>query len=142
MRTNVYEILDEFKTATTKQGRLDVLQKNGSSLLKDWLQGCFHPAIKFTINEMPPYKSEEVPAGLSYSNMGEAMARVYLFLEESQRVPPNLTNKRKEELLIQLLEGMEPKEAELFAGMIMKNVKVPYLTAPLIREAFPGLLPE
>ena len=74
--------------------------------------------------------------------MTDAIGRVYLFTKGNPRVPPALTEKRKNEILIQILESLEKEEANVFAGMLMKNLKVPHLTAKLIHEALPGLLPE
>jgi hypothetical protein len=45
-------------------------------------------------------------------------------------------------LLIQILESLEKNEADVYANMIKKDLKVPHLTAKLANEAFPGLLPE
>ena len=63
-------------------------------------------------------------------------------MEGHPKVAPNLTLERKEQLLIQILESLEKNEAEVFANMIKKDLKIPHLTAKLANEAFPGLLPE
>ena len=106
------------------------------------LQGAFSPNVKFSIKKIPEYKSENVPAGMSYNHINDALNRVYLFQEDHPRCPPALTEKRKIELLIQILEALEPKEADVFASMIKKDLKISHLTPALIKEAFPGLLPE
>lgn len=139
---NVYEVLDDFRNATTKQDRLDVLRRNGSFAVKSILQGAFDPRVKFTIKEVPKYNKVDVPPGLSYSHMTDALSRVYLWTEGNPKRPVGLTEKRSTELLLQLLESLEPKEAEVFANMIRKDLKVPHLTVKLVNEAFPGLLPE
>jgi hypothetical protein len=139
---NVYEVFDEFKTAKTKQERIDVLRKNKNFAVMSVLQGAFSPNVKFTIEKIPEYKSENVPPGMSYNHINDALSKVYLFVEGHPRCPPALTEKRKIELLIQLLESLEPKEAEVFVSMIKKDLKISYLTPTLINEAFPGLLPE
>lgn len=139
---NVYEVLDDFRNATTKQDRLDTLRRNESFALKSILQGAFDPRVKFTVNKVPEYNKVDVPPGLSYSHMTEALSKVYLWTEGSPKRPEGLTEKRATELLLQLLESLEPKEAEIFASMLRKDLKVPHLTVKLINEAFPGLLPE
>lgn len=139
---NIYEVFDEFKNAKTKQDRIEVLRRNNNYALLNVLQGAFDNNIKFTIKKLPEYNKVDVPPGLSYSHMTEALSRVYLFVEGNTRRPEGLTEKRAEEILIQLLESLEEKEAEVFANMIRKDLKVPYLTSNLINEAFPGLLPE
>jgi hypothetical protein len=139
---NVYEVLNDFKAATTKADRLDVLKRNDTFALRSILQGTFAPNIKFRMKDVPEWKRVEVPPGLSYSHMTEALSRAYLFVEGHPRRPEGLTDKRETELLIQLLESLEPQEAEIYAGMIRKDLKVPYLTAKLVNEAFPGLVPD
>lgn len=139
---NVYEVLEEFKKETSKAGRLKVLQKNDSYALRQVLLGVYSPNIKFTIKEAPEFKREKMPAGMSYSHMTEALQRMYLFVEGNARVPAGLTDKRKKEILIQILESLEEPEADVFLGVLKKDLKVPYLTSAMINEAFPDLLPK
>lgn len=136
---NIYEVFDDFKCVKTKQDRINVLRKNESWALKSVLQGAFNTNVKFNV-EVPTYNKVDVPAGMSYDHMTSALQRAYLFQEGNPRTPPNLTEKRKSELLIQILESLEPKEAEVFANMLRKDLKVPYLTQALVNEAFEGLL--
>lgn len=139
---NMYEVFDDFKNVKTKQERIDVLRRNDNYALRNVLQGAFDSNIKFTIKKVPDYKKVDVPPGLSYSHMTEALSKVYLFVEGNERRPVGLSEKRETELLIQILESLEEKEAEVFANMIKKDLKVSYLTTNIINEAFPGLLPE
>lgn len=139
---NIYEVFNDFKTAKSKQERVDVLRSNDSYALRNVLFGAFLPELKFTIKKIPEYKKIDVPPGMSYSHMTEALSRVYLFVEGSPRRPAGLSDQRETELLIQLLESLEPSEAEVFANMLKKDLKIPYLTSNLINEAFPGLLPD
>lgn len=139
---NIYEVFNEFKQAKTKQERLDVLRKNDTWALRNVLMGAFNPGIQFTVKKVPEFKKVDIPPGLSYSHMTEALSKAYLFVKDNPKTPAGLTEKRKEELLIQLLESLEEPEANVFADMLRKDLKVPYLTTNLISEAFPGLLPE
>lgn len=138
---NIYEVFDDFKQAKTKQDRLDILKRNESWALKNILQGVYHPDVQFNI-DVPEYNKIDVPPGMSYEHMTSALHRVYLFQKGNPKAPAALTEKRRTELLIQLLESLEPNEAEVFASMLRKDLKIPYLTINLINEAFPGLLPE
>ena len=140
-KKNIYEVFTEFGFAPSKDTRIGVLQSNDSWALRNVLMGAFHPDIKFSIKKIPDYKKESVPAGLSYNHMTDALGKVYLFMEGNPRTPPALTEKRKLELLVQLLESLEPKEAEIYAAMLLKDLKIPYLTPKLVKEAFKDLLP-
>lgn len=141
-KKNIYEVFNEFGYAPSKDARIGVLQSNDSWALRNVLMGAMHPNVKYAIKKIPEWKKVDVPVGLSYNHMTDALSKVYLFMEGNPKTPPALTDKRRNELLVQLLESLEPKEAEIYAAMIMKDLKVPYLTPKLVNEAFKGLLPE
>lgn len=135
----MYEIFEEFKTSPDKPS---VLRKYADfQAFTTLLQGAFHPAIQFVIKTLPEYKKVAVPPGMGYSNIPVELNRIYLFVEGSTRVDPKLSLERKNELLIQILEALEPPEAEVYGNLIMKDLKVPGLTYDLVKEVFPQLLP-
>ena len=136
---NIYEVFNDFKSAKNKKDRIDVLRRNKSYALTNVLIGAFDKRIEFAI-PVPEYKSEDVPVGMSYNHMTHAMDKVYLFVKNNPRVAANLTAERKTQLLTQLLESLEPREAEVFVNMMKKDLKVPHLTEALVNEAFEGLL--
>lgn len=139
---NIYEVFDEFKKAKNKADRIMVLQKNDTPALRDVLIGTFHPNIQYTVDKIPEFKRVDMPAGMSYDHMSGALSRIYLFMKDNTRVPEGLSEKRKNEILIQILESLEEKEADVFIGILKKDLKVPYLTPALVNEAFTGLLPQ
>lgn len=138
---NIYEVFEEFKEAKNKKDRIKVLQSNESWALRNVLAGTFHPNIQFVIKDVPEFKREKIPQGMSYNHMTEALQKIYLFQKDNPRAPEALTEKRRIELLIQLLESLEEPEADVFLGVLSKDLKVPYLTPALVNEAFPNLLP-
>ena len=97
--------------------------------------------ISFTVEKVPNYKPSDAPPGMGYSTIHQELSRVYLFESNNPKVSSNLSAKRKEEILIQILEVLEKREAEIFMNMLMKKQKVPGLTEKIVREAFPNLLP-
>lgn len=140
----MYEVMDELRKAQSDEERVAILKKNNSLELKVLLRGAFHPDISFAIKEAPDYRPN--PTYYGGSGTGKTTIRfelksIYLFEEKNPRVSPNLSQKRKTDLLIQILEYLEPKEAELFLGMILKDLKVPGLTYQVVKTAFPSLLP-
>ena len=136
---NVYEIFEEFEKAKTKDEKIQVLRKNTCWALRNVLQGTFDPNIKFTVERVPLYKPGDSPPGMSYTSLHQELGRVYLFQEGNPKVPANLSEKRKEEILIQILEALEEKEAQVFMNMLLKKQKVPGLNAKIVKEAFPDL---
>ena len=139
---NIYEVFDEFKKAKNKVDRIAVLRKNDTKALRDVLIGAFHPSIQFTVDKVPDFRRVSMPPGMSYDHMSGALSRIYLFMAGNPRVPEGLTEKRKNEILIQILEALEEQEADVFISILKKDLKVPYLTPALIDEAFPNLLPQ
>ena len=139
---NVYEIFQDFMNAEDDTDRIIILQTGTSEnrRLTEVLQGAMHPNIQFVIKEKLDYNPSLSPPGLAYSTMESIFDRIYLFTEGSTRVSPNLTLEQKKILAIQILEGMEAKEAEVFMNMMLKDLKVPGLTPRIVEEAFPGLL--
>lgn len=141
MNQNMYEIFRDFERAPDRAAKIAVLHKNYRPVLGDVLQGAFHPDIKFTIKSKPSYRRSDAPPGMGYSSMDIEMKRIYLFVEGSQKASKNLTDIRRQQLLIQILEALEASEADVFMNMMLKDLKVKGLTYKIVQEAFPDLLP-
>lgn len=141
----IYEILDEYKSATSYSDRLYVLRKyKDDKAFKDVLQGIFDPRIHFIFEteQIPKYKVVEVPPGFGYSTIAMELRRIYIFMINNPKVDPNLTLQRKKEILLQILEALEPKEAEVLTNMLQKKPIVDHLDYAIVKEAFPDLLPQ
>ena len=137
---NIYEIFTEFEKASTKEDRIAVLRKNSNYALKSVLKGTFDPNVRFSITEKPSYKPSDSPPGLGYTSIHQELGRVYLFESNNPKTSPNLSYERKKQILIQILESLESREAEVFMNMILKKQNVRNLDVNIVEEAFPGLL--
>ena len=140
-KKNIYEVFDLFKAEKTKKGRIETLQKNDSYALRVVLAAAFRPDVEFVVNSVPNFKREQIPPGMAYNHMTEALGKIYLFQKDSPKAPAALTEKRRVELLTQLLESLDEREADVYLGILNKNLNVPHLTSALVNDAFPGLLP-
>lgn len=138
----IYEIFDEFEKAKNKKERMDVIGKNLSQTLVDIFKLAYHPAFKWKIKELP--ENYRVPTdmlpGITYDSLNAQLRRLYLFLEGNQTAE-TLSEKRRNELLVQMLESIEPREAEVLLGIFQKDLGVKGLDYKFIKEAFPTLLP-
>jgi hypothetical protein len=139
LKKNVYEILDEFRNAKDERAKRQVLVDNATPDFVAFLQLSFNPHIKFTVKDIPKYNPSPMPPGMGYTNMGNAIGKTYLFIEGHPK-RPNLTDKKQTELLIQVLESLEAREAEVYTQMITKSVKVPKLDLKLLEKTFEGFL--
>jgi len=140
----MHEVFEEFKSAKTREERRDVLRRNdtGDQTLRTVLQGTFHPAVQWVFKEPIEYNPSYVPVGMGYTSLAKEKEKFYIFVEGSRKVNPDLTFERKRIIALQILEALEAREAEIFMNMMMKDLKIPYLTPKLIEEAFPDLLPK
>lgn len=139
---NVYEIFEELEQRKKKEDKLAVLRFNANYALKNVLKGTFDPNIKFVFNKPVEYKASDAPAGLGYTSIHQELGRAYLFEANNPKVDPNLSHDRKKQILIQILESLEAKEAAIFMNMLLKKQSVKGLTYDLVKEAFPDLLPN
>jgi hypothetical protein len=137
---NISEIFDEFEKAETKQEKITILRNNSNYALRNVLQGTYNSNIQFVFDRIPDYKASDAPPGLGYSSIHQELGRVYLFEKNSPKVSPQLTEDRKRQLLIQILESLEAREAEIYANMILKKQKVKGLDKKIVQEAFPDLV--
>lgn len=138
---NIYEIFEEFEQRTSREDKIAVLRYNSSWALQNILKGTFDPNVQFVFESIPFYQPSDSPPGLGYTSIHQELGRVYLFEKNSPRVNPDLTLARKEQILMQMLEAMEAREAEIFMNMLLKKQKVKGLTYGIVKEAFPDLLP-
>jgi hypothetical protein len=139
---NVYEIFDEFELAKNKKERMAVIEKNLSKTLVDVLALTYHPNSQWLIKEMPDnYKipTDMIP-GLSGTQLSTELRKLYLF-QKGHPSAEQLTEQKRTQLLLQLLEALEPREAEVVLGIFQKDQGVKGLDYKFVKEAFPDLLP-
>lgn len=137
----IYEILEEIENAKTKEERLSILRNNTCWALRNTLMGAFHPNVQFVFDKIPDYTPSLDPPGLSPTSLHQELTRAYLFEVGNPKVASTLTQQRKTEILIQMLESLEAKEAKVLEGILTKKLKVKGLNYALVKEAFPDLLP-
>ena len=141
MRKTIHEVFDEVSKETDKQKKIELLRKNESVQLKYLLQLGFDAVQQFDLPEgSPPYKTDtKVPIGMSDTNLFVETRRIYVFLKDK-----DLPKVKKEQLFIQMLEGLHHTEAELLIAVKDKKLSERYagLTADLVKETFPNLLHE
>lgn len=117
--------------------RIKILHENDSTSLRQLLFLMWGPT-KFALPEgTPPYTpftQEQVPYRL-YNEM----RRMYLFVEGGH---PTLKQNKREQLFIELLESIDPKDAELLISI--KDKKTPWkkLARNVVVKAFPDLIPD
>jgi len=138
---NMYEVFDEFDAALTKNQKMKVIENNLSKTLYEVLLLTFHPDFRWKVHSIPEnYKVPDTKPGISYCQLGTELRKLYLF-RAGDPAAENLSPRKQNELLLQLLESLEPREAEVVAGIFRKNQGVDGLTYAFVKEAFPDMLP-
>jgi hypothetical protein len=133
-----FEIFEKFEKAEKRADKIETLRRNADSSFIQFLIISFHPNIEFDV-QIPDYKPSNDPAGLNYLYLHAEVNKLYRFIKNHPNRSPNLTPQRQKELLLQVLEGLHKSEADLLVRCIKKDLRIPFLTPKLIKDAFPGI---
>jgi hypothetical protein len=139
---NIFEVLDEFEMAESKKDRMAIIEKNLSKTLVQVFELTYHPNYEWLITEMPDnYKiPNDVLPGITSAQLSNQIRKMYMF-RKGDPMAEKLTPQKRNELLLQILESLEPREAEVIIGIFRKDLGVKGLDYKFIKEAFPQLLP-
>jgi hypothetical protein len=141
MKTSIPQIFEEVEKAGSKESKIKVLRSYETPVLIGVLQVNFNPDVKLHLPDgEPPFKKDtSIPTGYSETNLYTEWRRMYIWLDEKI----NLTKARKEQLFVQMLEGVHWSEAETVCLAKDKKLQTKYksLKEDLVREAFPNILP-
>ena len=128
-------VMEDFTKAKTKAEKIAVLRSNESWALKDILKGSLDPKVKWHLPEgAPPYQP---------SSHSEPMASIlrentkFRYFVKNNNI--NISQIKREQIFIGVLEAVHPKDAELVISMINKKSPVKGLTYKIVKEAFPDL---
>lgn len=139
MTLKLFELFDQY-ISVRDDSKTRYLQYHNSKTLRDVLFFTFHPDVRFYRQDAPiGYKpNTSDPVGLASTNIYDESRKLYLFVLGH----PNSTGislKRRDELLLQFLEGLEAREAQVVLNMMNKDLKISGLDIRIVREAFPEL---
>ena len=141
MKTTVPQILEEVEKAVGKENKIKVLKAYEHPVLRGILQINYDPRVKVNLPEgEPPFKKDtSIPVGYSETNLYTEFRRFYIWLDSGT----NLTKIRKEQLFMQMLEGIHWTEAELVCLAKDRKIQTKYksIKEDLVREAYPDLMP-
>lgn len=136
MQVSVSEFLEKVGKLKRTQEKVDALKANDSYVLRVILQGAFDPTVKWMLPEgEPPYKPNDL-TDQEHVLINEARKILY-FVEGFY---DNLTTTKREQMFIELLERVDPKDAKLLCSI--KDKKLPFngITINHVKDAFPGMI--
>lgn len=141
MNLLVPEILDLVEKTKSKADKVQVLKQNETPGVRGILRLNFDTNVKFDLPEgEPPYKKDkDRPIGYQPANLITEVKRFYIWVDPKQ----NISRLRKEQLFVEMCEGLHYTEAEVLCLAKDRKLKERYksLNEDLVREAFPGLIP-
>ena len=128
------EILEDFEAAPDKPAKLKVLREYDHKMFREFLEAAFNPDVVFDV-EVPNYKPDNSPAGLNMTYLDMEMNKLYRFVKNHPK-RTNVEPKKLTRLLEIILVSLHKDEAELLVKCIRKEIKIPFLTPKIIREAY------
>ena len=139
MARSIPLIFEDVAAANSIKARKKILLENESKPLKEILKYAFHPDIKFALPPgKPPYKTIGSPEEYNPTYLYPNIRKFYLYIEGGH---DGLTQLRREQLFVQMLESLHPKEAEVVIQIKDKKLNYRGLTYKLVKTTFPEILP-
>jgi hypothetical protein len=135
-RMSISEILKKCSEFKKKEERVEALRINCNEACKIIIQYMFHPEVKFSLPEgKPPFKYFEFDEP---NALHSEARRLYLFLEG---VNPDMRQVKRENLFLDILQAVNPEDADLLIAMKDKTSPYTGLTQEVAFAAFPELFP-
>ena len=130
------EILDLVHKAKTKNKKVEILRKYNSDALRMVIKSSFDPNIVWVMPKgNVPYTPNDAPAGTEHTRLATEAKKLFRFIRGGDNITPQF---KKEQMFVQLLEGLHKDEAELICYAKDKQLHkiVKGLSAPVVRQAF------
>ena len=130
------EILDKVVKAKSKDKKVELLRQYNTDALRMVLKSSFDPNIEWDLPEGDvPYTPNESPEGTEHNMLVHEARTLFHYIKGGN---PQLTTNRRENMFIQMLEGLHQSEAELVVAAKDKALHRKYkgLSANVVKEAF------
>ena len=142
MINSMSAILELAASKTKKADKVKVLQENNHTALRIMVALALNPYVEWDLPEgeilFKPNPIEIDQESVLYNEM----RKFYLYLKPNhvyREYNGRLTQEKKKQLLIQLLEQVDKRDAAMILAATQKKLHVK-LGKDVIEEAFPGLL--
>ena len=151
-KTLMSEVFQRVSNAKTKAQKIQILQEYKSPALTKLLLCNFARSIRFCFpSGKTPYEPQERPKGVDHQYMFTEHRLIEKFIAKkvngvvyygcSGTTRPRIQQLKKENLWLQLLEGLHPEEAEVMDLIKDKDLTSKYkITRQNVIDAFPELM--
>ena len=125
------EILDKVAKAKTKD-----LRQHNSAALRMVIKASFDPNIEWELPDGDvPFERNDAPEGTEHNMLIHEARTLFHYIRGGN---PKLTQNRRENMFIQMLEGLHESEAEIIIAAKDKSLHRKYkgLSSNVVKEAF------
>ena len=138
MKLLISEVLQKVSNAKTKARKIELLQQYNTDALRMLLIWNFDDSV---ISELPagevPFNANEAPVGTEHTVLEKEARLLYNFVQGGNN---GLQQSRRENMFIQMLEGLHKDEANVLCLVKDKQLGKKYkITKACVSEAFPQI---
>jgi len=138
-RKLISEILTEASKIDKREDRIRFLRMNKSPGLTDILRINYDEAVVPALPKgAPTYRQDDAPKGYEYTILNKAYTQFKYFFKGP--IANKMKPLKREGLFLNLLESLNPEEAELLIAAKDKKMKYKGITKKLVNDAFPNLI--
>ena len=137
MKLLISEVLQKAHNAKTKAEKIKILQQNNTPALRMIFIINYDESIVSLMPEgSPPFNKNEAPAGTEHTHLEHEARLLHHFFKGGSNLKPM----KREQMFIQLLEGLHPDEADVIIKAKDKELGKSYkVTKATVSEAFPEI---
>ena len=138
MKLLISEVPQKVSNAKTKAKKIEILQQHNTDALRMILIWNFDESV---ISELPagevPFNANEAPVGTEHTVLEKEARLLYNFVQGGNN---GLQQSRRENMFIQMLEGLHKDEANVLCLVKDKQLGKKYkITKACVSEAFPQI---
>jgi hypothetical protein len=138
-RKLISEVLTEAGQLSKKEERIKFLRMHKSPGLTDILRINYDETIVSALPlGAPSYRQDDAPKGYEYTILNKAYTQFKYFFKGP--IANKMKPLKREGLFLNLLESLNPEEAELLIAAKDKKMKYKGITKKLVSDAFPNLI--
>jgi hypothetical protein len=137
MKLLISEVIKKASNAKTKTEKIKILQENNTQALRSIFKWNYDVNIQSDLPEGDvPFNKNDAPIGTEHTVLEREYRNLWRFVKGAN----SLSRLKREQLFIQLLEGLHESEAEIVClakdGLLQTKFRV---THAVIKEAFPEI---
>ena len=138
MKLLISEVLQKVSNAKKKAQKIKLLQEHNTPALRSILIANYDESIISMLPEGEvPYTPNDAPKGTEHTVLEQEYRRLYLFFKGGSS---SLKQSQRENLFVQMLEGLCEEEASLLVLVKDKALQKKYkVTRACVEQAFPQI---